>query len=57
MAYVAAMAWHYSGRSDATLRTNAMHFVTGFSTNGSIGQLRSFNWQCRSAIATPYYLQ
>lgn len=57
VAYVAAMAWHYSGRSDATLRTNAMHFVTGFSTNGSIGQLRSFNWQCRSAIATPYYLQ
>lgn len=56
-AYVGAMAWHYSGRSDATLRTNAMHYVTGFSTNGTIGQLRSFNWQCRGAIATPYYLQ
>ncbi|MBL8951736.1 MAG: hypothetical protein JNK82_13220 [Myxococcaceae bacterium] len=57
VAYVGAMAWHYSGRSDATLRTNALHYVSGFSTSGTIGQLRSFNWQCRSAIATPYYLQ
>lgn len=51
------MAFHYSGRSDMTLRTNAMHFVTGFSNDGTIGQLRSFNWQCRAAVATPFYLQ
>lgn len=57
VAYVAAMAWHYSGRADATLRTNAMHYVNGFNTRGTIGQLRSFNWQCRSAIATPFYLR
>lgn len=56
-AYVGAMAFHYAGRSDATLRTNTMHFVTGFATDGAIGQLRSFNWQCRAAIATPFYLQ
>ncbi|MBL8922565.1 MAG: hypothetical protein JNJ54_27180 [Myxococcaceae bacterium] len=57
VAYVGAMAWHYSGRTDTTLRTNTMHYVTGFAADGVIGQLRSFNWQCRAAIATPYYLQ
>lgn len=57
VAWVGAMAWHYSGRTDTALRTNAMHFVTGFSTAGVIGQLRSFNWQCRGALATPFYLQ
>ena len=57
VAYVGAMAFHYSGRTDMTLRSNAMHFVTGFSNDGSIGQLRSFNWQCRAAVATPFYLQ
>ncbi len=57
VAYVGAMAFHYSGRTDMTLRTNTMHFVTGFANDGTIGQLRSFNWQCRAALATPYYLQ
>jgi hypothetical protein len=57
VAYVAAMAWHYSGRTDQALRANAMHYVTGFSANGTISQLRSFNWQCRSAVATPFYLR
>jgi len=56
-AYVGAMAFHYSGRTDTTLRTNTMHFVSGFAADGSIGQLRSYNWQCRAALATPYYLQ
>jgi len=54
---VGAMAFHYSGRTDMTLRTNVMHFVNGFANDGTVGQLRSFNWQCRSAIATPFYLQ
>jgi hypothetical protein len=57
VAYVGALAWHYSGRTDATLRTNTMHYLTGFSSAGQIGQLRSFNWQCRAALATPFYLQ
>ncbi len=57
VAYVGAMAWHYSGRSDAALRADVQHYVDGFSTDGDIGQLRSFNWQCRSGLATPYYLR
>ena len=57
VAYVAAMAWHYSGRTDSALRANAMHYVDGFNTRGAVGQLRSFNWQCRSGIATPFYLR
>jgi hypothetical protein len=57
VAYVGAMAFHYSGRADMTLRTNVMHYVNGFAADGVAGQLRSFNWQCRSAIATPFFLQ
>jgi hypothetical protein len=38
------MAFHPSGRTDQTLRTQVMHFVNGFSNDGS-------------AIATPFYLQ
>ena len=56
-AYVVAMAWWYDGRSDAELLAAADALVTGFATLGEIGQLRSFNWQCRSAVATPWYLQ
>jgi len=56
-AYVVAMAWHHGGRSDEMLRTAADELVDGFATLGEIGQLRSFNWQCRSAVATPWYLQ
>ncbi|MGE0549326.1 MAG: hypothetical protein AB7O24_23130 [Kofleriaceae bacterium] len=56
-AYVVAMAWHYGGRSSAELRTAADQLATGFAEHGDIGQLRSFNWQCRSATATPLYLK
>lgn len=55
-ALVAAMAWHYSGRTDAGLLAATQHYLDGFSNDGEMGQLRSFNWQCRSAVATPYYL-
>jgi hypothetical protein len=44
VAYVGAMAFHSSGRTDQTLRTHVMHFVNGFSNDGS-------------AIATPFNLQ
>ncbi|MDX2009214.1 MAG: hypothetical protein SFW67_03440 [Myxococcaceae bacterium] len=30
---------------------------TGCSNDGSSGQLRNFNWQCRAALATPFTLQ
>jgi hypothetical protein len=56
-AYVVAMAWHWDGRGDADLRAAADSLVDGFATLGEVGQLRSFNWQCRSAVATPWYLQ
>ncbi len=55
-AYVIAMAWHHTGRTDAALKTSADAFVNAFSSQGEVGQLRSFNWQCRSAVATPAFL-
>jgi hypothetical protein len=56
-AYVVAMAWHAGGRSDATLLNAANALLGGLASNGTSPHLRSFNWQCRSAVATPFYLQ
>lgn len=56
-AYIVAMAWHHSGRSDAALRTAADELMTGLRERGEAGQLRSFNWQCRSAVQAPAYLR
>jgi hypothetical protein len=56
-AYLVGMAWFWSGRNDADLRTAGMELVDGLATRGEAGQLRSFNWQCRSAVATPYFLR
>ena len=56
-AYVVAMAWHHQGRTDAQLRTAADQLVAGTKSKGYTGQLRSFNWQCRSAVATPAFLK
>ena len=56
-AYVVALAWHWGGRTDAALRTAATSLVDGLATLGVAGQLRSFNWQCRSAPMAPYYLR
>ncbi|WP_141734525.1 hypothetical protein [Oligoflexus tunisiensis] len=56
-AYVVAMAWHHGGKQDAGLEKVARELVQGFSNQGEVGQLRSFNWQCRSAVATPYFLK
>ncbi len=56
-AYVVALAWHWSGRTDAELRTAALSLVDGLGRLGEAGQLRSFNWQCRSAVMTPFYLR
>jgi hypothetical protein len=56
-AYIVAMAWHYGGRTDAALRTAAMALIDGLATQGEAGQLRSFNWQCRSAVLAPTYLR
>jgi hypothetical protein len=56
-AYIVAMAWHFSGRTDAELHAAAMGLVDGLATRGEAGQLRSFNWQCRSAVMTPTFLR
>ncbi len=56
-AYIVAMAWHLDGRRDAALRTAAEALLAGLSTNGSAPHVRSFNWQCRSAVMTPAFLR
>ena len=56
-AYVVAMAWHRGGRTDSSLRGVADALASGLATYGTSPHLRSFNWQCRSAVAAPYYLQ
>jgi hypothetical protein len=56
-AYIVGMAWNLGGREDAALQSAAMELVEGFAARGEVGQLRSFNWQCRSAVMTPYFLR
>jgi len=55
-AYTVAMAWAYDGGTDAALRAAADALVAKFKNEGEVGQLRSFNWQCRSAVMTPTFL-
>jgi hypothetical protein len=56
-AYVVAMAWHYDGRKDASLRATADQLLAGLGENGTAPHMRSFNWQCRSAIGASYFLK
>jgi len=56
-AYVVALAWHLGGRTDASLETAARSMLDGLRTKGSSPHMRSFNWQCRAAVAAPYYLR
>jgi hypothetical protein len=56
-AYLVALGWHHGGRSDPALETAARALATGFAENASVPHMRSFNWQCRSSVATPYYLR
>ena len=55
-AYVVAMAWHYGGRTESALKLAADQLVAGFRTNGELPHMRSFNWQCRSAVGTSWFL-
>jgi hypothetical protein len=57
VAYLVAMAWHHGGKTDATLKSSADALVSGFATKGKVPSLRSFNQQCRSAVATPWFLR
>jgi hypothetical protein len=56
-AYVIAMAWYHGGKSEPALKTAANQLVKGFGDRGEAPHMRSFNWQCRSAVATPFYLK
>jgi hypothetical protein len=56
-AYVVAMAYFHGGKTDASLKTAAEQMLAGLKSKGTVPHLRSFNWQCRSAVATPYYLK
>jgi len=56
-AYVIAMAYFHGGKQDPSLRATALELLTGLQQHGSVPHLRSFNWQCRSAVAAPYYLK
>jgi hypothetical protein len=55
-AYVIAMAYDFDGRQDMTLLGTANELVDGLVAQGSAPHLRSMNWQCRSAVATPFFL-
>ena len=55
-AYVIALAYHYDGRQDSELFQAATSLVEGLAASGTSPHVRSFNWQCRSAVMTPYYL-
>jgi len=56
-AYVVAMAWFHGGKQDSSLKQAADQLTEGFADHGVLPHMRSFNWQCRSAVATPYYLK
>ena len=55
--YLIAMAWFYSGKTDAALRTAADTLVARMGSEGEVPHVRSFNWQCRSAVAGPWFLR
>jgi hypothetical protein len=55
--YVIGMAWFLDGKGDAALRAAADSLLDGLAADGESGHLRSFNWQCRSAVGAAYYLR
>jgi hypothetical protein len=55
-AYVVALAFRLDGATDPDLLAAANVLVDKFAAEGEVGQLRSFNWQCRSAVMTPWLL-
>jgi len=55
-AYTVALAFSRAGGSDAELLASAEALVAKFKNEGEVGQIRSFNWQCRSAVMTPTFL-
>jgi hypothetical protein len=56
VAYVAALGYARDGSSDDAYRAGALDLVRGFSEHGVVPHVRSLNWQCRAAVATPALL-
>ena len=56
-AYVVALGYHATGKTEPNLKTVADQLIAGLATKGVVGHTRSFNWQCRSAIMTPALLK
>ena len=56
-AYVVALAYAATGKTEPALKAAADQLIAGLAANGVVGQTRSFNWQCRSAIMTPALLK
>jgi hypothetical protein len=56
-AYLIAMAWFYSGKTDMELRSAADALTAHLASDGEAPHIRSFNWQCRSAVAGSWFLQ
>jgi len=56
-AYVIALAYYSTGKTEPALKTAAEQLIAGLAANGVVGQTRSFNWQCRSAVMTPALLE
>jgi hypothetical protein len=55
-AYLIGMSWHFSGRTDSALRSAADQLLARMASDGRAPHLRSFNWQCRSAVSGAWYL-
>lgn len=56
-AYVIAMAWYHGGKKEPALEQAAYEIVAELGDHGEAPHMRSFNWQCRSAVATPFFLK
>jgi hypothetical protein len=56
-AYVVALAYVATGKTEPALKQAADQMIAGLAANGVVGQTRSFNWQCRSAVMTPALLK
>ena len=56
-AYIVAVAAHLTDHEDAELEQGLDELLQGFSDHGIAGQLRSFNWQCRAGVMTPWFAQ
>jgi hypothetical protein len=55
-AYVVALGWASTGKTDQMMRTAADELIAGLASRGEVGRIRSFNWQCRSGVMTPALL-